>query len=357
MWAWVKSWDIGFAAVHVFRDIMWKIMSHRLNAHQETLDWDDPASVISVIYNNDPFFTENTYWMIISTLTLAIPFITAHFFLGATGMFDLFSGTIDQTADRFGEGTERKRSRRFIANVNEHFQRVAAMRVALAYGNAGLRQENARNMDGDQIFDAPWGGISSARAGYAAGHFHVGRMLAQLGTQKFNTSLSLAQADAEGNNRMHLMRGMVPMEQSLAPQIGLKDGKPQYDMRAVNDLFGEGSRAAQQWAESGKTWGDLFNHSAEFQLNNQARTAAETGRRMMNPIRFSRSIGTAIAIREQQAQFMRGPVANVKAANTPLINLFAPDTLNGERVLRDLGDLNRPAMEHDDIINPAFKKD
>jgi hypothetical protein len=101
LWAWVKSWDVGFAVVHVARDLLWDVFKDKVDMHESGLTWDDPGSVYSFLAKNDPFANQNTYHELIAFLTISVPFLTAHMFLGATNMFSMFRLNIDQTVGRY----------------------------------------------------------------------------------------------------------------------------------------------------------------------------------------------------------------------------------------------------------------
>ncbi len=338
MWAWVKSWDVGFAAVHAARDVLWYMLRGRVNVHGEDLNWDDPMSVISVIYNNDPFYGENTYWLIVSMMTISIPFITAHAFLGATGLFGMFSGTIDQTSGRFAR-VERERSRRFVANVNEHLQRIGHDRFARAYSLAGQNQkgmtgeeraamvqglkdgklnydEGATTADGKPLADAEYKGkeddISAARKRHAQGHYELGRMLGMVGTEGFNDNLAMSRMNAIRKGEADPTRGTVPLDSPVAPPLKDADGNnvydaqgnQQFDMSSMQMYLGD-TETANQLAQQGITWGEMAEMSTSNQLNNQAFTAAITGRRMLNPTRFNHSAENFMKIQTQQMQYMR----------------------------------------------------
>lgn len=130
LWAWVKSWDIGFALVDVARDIFWVMLKGRINSYEDQVDWSLPTTVLRVAFNNDPLANQNTMWILISAMTVAVPMLTAHLILGASGMYDMFKYSIDQTANRFGL-FESKRARRHAANKIEKEQR--AVKAALAH--------------------------------------------------------------------------------------------------------------------------------------------------------------------------------------------------------------------------------
>ncbi len=140
LWVWVKSWDVGFALVLVCKDMFWHILKHRNNTFDETIDWGDPSSVFSVILNNDPLATQNLYFELSSFLTVSVPFLTAHFCLGATGMFEMFRNSIDQTSQRFKTWENKSSMREILNTVERDIPRLQAGLGQMA-GNMALGSE------------------------------------------------------------------------------------------------------------------------------------------------------------------------------------------------------------------------
>jgi hypothetical protein len=118
----VKSWDIGFALIDVARDIFWELLKGRINYFDDKVDPSTPASFVKIAFNNDPLANQNTMWIITSSLTVMVPMLSAHLILGASGMYDMFKYSIDQTANRFAT-FEGKAARRHKANQYEKAQR------------------------------------------------------------------------------------------------------------------------------------------------------------------------------------------------------------------------------------------
>ena len=152
LWAWVKSWDVGFAVVHVARDIFWNMMKHRANLHDAQIEWNgDPTSVIRFAFQNDPLFNQNMYWIIVSALTCMVPFVTAHLAMGANGMVDMFKGSIDQVANRFGQ-TEGNAARRHQSNITERLQFEQNARFGQrAAARAHSRYDGAKLLNGTAV--------------------------------------------------------------------------------------------------------------------------------------------------------------------------------------------------------------
>jgi hypothetical protein len=113
LWFWVKSWDIGFALVHVVREYLWYFMSRKTLSPDLTnttgltgglqLNWADPASVFRVMSEFDPIANMGTYTALVSILTLAIPVIMAYLVSGADTLISIFREPLDQYALRYAK--------------------------------------------------------------------------------------------------------------------------------------------------------------------------------------------------------------------------------------------------------------
>jgi hypothetical protein len=146
LWAWVKSWDVGFALVYVARELLWDAFKGKVDMHSTELNWDEPGSVYAFLSMNDPFANQNTYHEIIAFLTISVPFLTAHMFLGATNMFSMFRMSIDQTVGRYRNFQAGAGNRNVATEVNikreSHREQIgfhAGKAMASLSGGTGAR--------------------------------------------------------------------------------------------------------------------------------------------------------------------------------------------------------------------------
>ena len=95
LWAWVKSWDIGFAMVHVLRDVIWHITpsfsAENTLYNLNVLDFDNPATILTMVFQNDPISNLNTYFFIVSMFTIGVPAVSAQMFAGAAQVYGAIS--------------------------------------------------------------------------------------------------------------------------------------------------------------------------------------------------------------------------------------------------------------------------
>jgi len=141
LWAWVKSWDIGFALVNVARDIYWHMIRSNVNFHGAENVWQQqtPEGVMQMAFQNDPLSGQTVYWLIISALTVMVPVVTGHLAMGANQVFDMFSGSIDRSADRFssrqGNSEKRNEASKFEQAQDSHQALTNTMGATLALGH------------------------------------------------------------------------------------------------------------------------------------------------------------------------------------------------------------------------------
>ncbi len=205
LWVWVKSWDIGFALVNVIRDILWHMLKYRTNTYENIVDWSDPSSIFGIILNNNPLATENTYWEIISFLTVSVPFLTAHFCLGASNMFDMFRGSIDQTSGRF-RTWETKSGQRGIGNNTEIEMAQHSGAIATAFAMSNFNNSSATTMSGQELASdtaagmsdvSNLGKISGKRKDRANAAFQMANALVQIGDKSLQRQLTNQLAQLE----------------------------------------------------------------------------------------------------------------------------------------------------------------
>lgn len=83
LWAWVKSWDIGWAIVMIADDTIWNLMPH--SSVMKLLDdpTHGPITVMESAFGGDPTYNLTNYYLLLSMMLYAVPVITAQVVLGA----------------------------------------------------------------------------------------------------------------------------------------------------------------------------------------------------------------------------------------------------------------------------------
>ncbi len=82
LWAWVKSWDVGWALVMVTDKLLYEIMPHQTfydpNASSFT-----PVSLMEMHFDGDFAYSAAFYWVVLALMVGAVPVITAQIILGS----------------------------------------------------------------------------------------------------------------------------------------------------------------------------------------------------------------------------------------------------------------------------------
>lgn len=102
LWAWVKSWDVGFAMINVLRDIMWHLTPsfsaehslYGIDWYNGNVDFYNISSVIIMAFQNDPIGNLSMYFFIVSMFTIGVPIISAQIFVGASSLIGAVGGGI-----------------------------------------------------------------------------------------------------------------------------------------------------------------------------------------------------------------------------------------------------------------------
>lgn len=195
-WVWVKSWDVGFALLYFIRDFLWQAMCGNVTRDPLNFDWSDQASLFRIVNEYDPLANQSMYYVIINILTVAVPVITAHLCLGASGMFDMFRGAIDGTARKF-QSQRTDAVRRGLATMAETTGWTKEMSRGLQAAAAYFNDENAKMTRGDYAM-SPGDGYR-ARAG--EGMYHEARVKYHFSEEQARQRAFLAMVTGRANTQ------------------------------------------------------------------------------------------------------------------------------------------------------------
>jgi hypothetical protein len=82
LWAWVKSWDVGWAIVMVTDNLLWEIMPHGTFVNGQTDNF-SPTTLMEMHFDGDYAYSSTFYWVILAALIGAVPVVTAQAILGS----------------------------------------------------------------------------------------------------------------------------------------------------------------------------------------------------------------------------------------------------------------------------------
>lgn len=83
LWAWVKSWDIGWAVVMVTDKLLWEVMPHTTYYDLGSANGYTPINLMEMHYSGDFAYSLSLYWTIVAALVTSVPIISAEIILGA----------------------------------------------------------------------------------------------------------------------------------------------------------------------------------------------------------------------------------------------------------------------------------
>ncbi len=89
LWAWLKSWDIGWAVVYVADELLWHLMPHRSYVRMGSgpgvagSPSADPVTLLESAFAGDYSYSLTTYWVLLAGMLGAVPVISAHAVLGS----------------------------------------------------------------------------------------------------------------------------------------------------------------------------------------------------------------------------------------------------------------------------------
>jgi hypothetical protein len=107
LWAWVKSWDVGFAFVMVADEILWELMPQTAFIDAEKAqDYVNPVNILQTVFEGDISYNASTYWLLLAGMIGAVPIVTANIFLGAKkAVAGVMLKGISEVTDVMGAGT------------------------------------------------------------------------------------------------------------------------------------------------------------------------------------------------------------------------------------------------------------
>ena len=84
LWAWAKSWDVGWALIIVADNLLWEFLpkSAYFNVQDKAI-YTSPVSLLQGAFDGDPAYTLGTYWMLISAMVTGVPIVTGQFVMGS----------------------------------------------------------------------------------------------------------------------------------------------------------------------------------------------------------------------------------------------------------------------------------
>ena len=97
LWAWAKSWDVGYALVMVLDNLLWEMLPHSSIYDQIKDPKHSPITMMEAAFQGDPSYSMSSYYSIVTLLVVSVPIIMAKLILGAkaggiSSLMSLFKG-------------------------------------------------------------------------------------------------------------------------------------------------------------------------------------------------------------------------------------------------------------------------
>jgi len=138
-WAWVKSWNVGWAVVSVVDSILWHLMPKSAEYNPFIDPRHAPVDILESAFNGDPAYNLATYYTIISVLLVAVPIVSAQILLGSKSIFgQLLLAGWTEVAENLSKTASNWK-------LHNSIQRVDIQREGLAAGYAALKMGTPAN--------------------------------------------------------------------------------------------------------------------------------------------------------------------------------------------------------------------
>jgi hypothetical protein len=140
LWAWAKSWDIGWALIMSIDKVLWELMPKASFYNSTQPDaYTSPINLLEAQFIGDHAYNASLYWLLLATMVSAVPVITGHAVLGTKRVFaDLTMQGVSGIVGRYaGSGSSSGGAQTYQAmdNTGNSFTTGERLRVGNFYGN------------------------------------------------------------------------------------------------------------------------------------------------------------------------------------------------------------------------------
>lgn len=147
LWAWAKSWDVGWAIVMVADEVLWELMPKTAYLEREGAITNDAVTMLEMAFDGDHSYNTGTYWLFVSTLTSSVPVISANIILGtkkavAGAMIKSFSGIVEPIAGGAGASISAAQGRESTTRRENSRRLGVAMPSLAAQANANANKKS-----------------------------------------------------------------------------------------------------------------------------------------------------------------------------------------------------------------------
>lgn len=155
LWAWVKSWDVGWALIMVADEVLWELMpKHGYFNPDNEAAFSTPVNLLEGAFGGDPAYSVAFYWTLLGTMVFAVPLVSGQMILGAKRAIAgrLFDGSesIKGWAENYGESAGR-----YVASYQVgQYTRQTAQNSALSQMRRGVAASDTLKQGNDNVTKA-----------------------------------------------------------------------------------------------------------------------------------------------------------------------------------------------------------
>ena len=160
LWAWVKSWDVGWAAIMVLDRTLWEMMPHSSVFNQIDDPEHAPITMMESAFMGDYAYSQDMYMSLIAFLLMSVPILMGRLILAGKGAgWTAITGDLEKKfAGVIGKGTGDMKSNELALRAQFHTQMVLAQEYQNVFSNLGDHYTNKINNAVGELVKNNWDG-------------------------------------------------------------------------------------------------------------------------------------------------------------------------------------------------------
>jgi hypothetical protein len=224
LWAWAKSWDVGWALVMTADKIIWELLPKEAYFNpQNSKPYENLASLLETAYDGDPSYNIATYWMLLSMMISGVPIVSAQVVMGSKkaiagvmlqGVQDIAGNYAGSAGDRVateqvGGHTAREAQAAALGTARKSGQTYGAMQQAIARSEVmkqgPVSRAVSRALGGAQVqakkdlFDGTAEAAANGLMDTIKGGFDLKQWITGGSSIEAGSSIDIKTMDADGN--------------------------------------------------------------------------------------------------------------------------------------------------------------
>ncbi|MCB0321990.1 MAG: hypothetical protein KDD69_00405 [Bdellovibrionales bacterium] len=164
LWAWAKSWDVGWAMIVIADEVLWELMPKGAWVNPNLAGGNtSPVNLFEAAFDGDYAYSTAGYWMLLSAMIVGVPIVSGHAVLGSKramanimlrGITDLGEVLGNGASDWVGGG----QTRQWVTNrERSSFEQMHRNSMGF-FNGAGAAAADLENMLGSDLAQEAYGG-------------------------------------------------------------------------------------------------------------------------------------------------------------------------------------------------------